>query len=111
VGENIEVLVKDKGYDHNFVLQHTNKAVSLAATLYERSLQVLTNHPGIQGYTANWWDGSITGSHNIPYSKHAAIAIATQNFPYAPNHAYFPNAVLTPGEIYNTTTIYRFSNW
>ena len=112
-GENINEMIKDNGYDHNFVLDNKTNTISLAATLYEpvsgRLLEVLTNQPGIQVYTANWWDGSIIGSHGIPYLKHAAIALETQNFPDAPNHASFPSAVLSPGETYATTTIYRFS--
>ena len=113
VGENINEMMKDNGYDHNFVLDNKTGAVALAATLYEpvsgRLLQVLTDQPGIQVYTANLWDDSITGSHGISYSKHAAIALETQNFPDAPNHTNFPSAVLLPGETYATTTIYHFS--
>jgi aldose 1-epimerase len=111
VGENIKELVVDKGYDHNFVLQHASNEVSLAATLYDpvsgRLLEVLTNQPGIQVYTANWWDGSITGAQGVPYVQHGAIALETQNFPDAPNHPNFPTAILSPGEFYNRTTIYR----
>jgi aldose 1-epimerase len=111
MGDNIHELVTDKGYDHNFVLNNTMKAVALAAELYEpvsgRLLQVLTDQPGIQVYTANGWDGSITGSQGVPYRQHGAVALETQNFPDAPNHPNFPNAVLLPGEIYNTTTIFR----
>jgi aldose 1-epimerase len=113
VGVNINEMINDNGYDHNFVLDNKTGAIALAATVYEpvsgRFLQVLTDQPGIQVYTANWWDDSITGSHGIPYSKHAAIALETQNFPDAPNHPNFPSAVLSPGETYATTTIYRFS--
>ncbi|MEO7487218.1 MAG: aldose epimerase family protein [Ferruginibacter sp.] len=113
IGQNIKELITDKGYDHNFVLRHTANAVVLAAELYEpisgRFLQVLTDQPGIQVYTANWWDGSIRGAQGLPYLQHGAIALETQNFPDAPNHSHFPSAVLSPGEVYNTTTIYRFS--
>ncbi len=113
VGENIEEMIEDNGYDHNFVLNNKSNQVTLAATVYEptsgRFLEVLTNQPGIQIYTANWWDGLITGTHGIPYQKHTAIALETQNFPDAPNHTNFPSAVLLPGESYNTITIYRFS--
>lgn len=59
----------------------------------------------MQIYAANWCDDSTTGSHGILYSKHADIALETQNFPDAPNHANFPSAVLSPGETYAATTI------
>ncbi|MDB5276111.1 MAG: galactose mutarotase [Ferruginibacter sp.] len=113
IGQNINELITDKGYDHNFVLQNSTGAISLVAELQEpvsgRLLQVLTNQPGIQVYTANWWDGSITGVQGVPYLQHGAIALETQNFPDAPNHSNFPSAALSPGEVYNTTTTYRFT--
>jgi aldose 1-epimerase len=113
IGQHISELITDKGYDQNFVLQSLSGTISLVAELQEpvsgRLLQVLTNQAGIQVYTANWWDGSITGAQGVPYIQHGAVALETQNFPDAPNHPNFPNAILSPGEIYKTTTIYRFS--
>lgn len=113
IGEHIGDLPADRGYDHNFVL---NKATAgelvLAVVLTEpesgRLVRVFTDQPGIQVYTANYWDGTITGQQNTSYQQHGAIALETQAYPDSPNHPEFPNTLLLPGEIYHTTTIYQF---
>ena len=110
---NDEVLKNDKGYDHNFVLKHDNSdAIIHAAQLSDdesgRTLDVFTNATGIQLYTANFFDGSITGSQNKVYKQHSAVALETQSFPDSPNHSNFPDTILYPGEIYNSTTVYAF---
>ena len=110
---NDEVLKNDRGYDHNFILKNNHSAALVhAATLSDkeggRKMDVFTTAPGIQVYTANFWDGSINGSQNIIYKKHSAIALETQLFPDSPNHSNFPTAILHPGEAYNSTTVYAF---
>ncbi|TKK64541.1 galactose mutarotase [Ilyomonas limi] len=110
---NDAVLKNDRGYDHNFVLKHHHSEELVhAATLSDnetgRKMDVYTTAPGIQVYTANFWDGSVNGSQNVIYKKHSAIALETQLFPDSPNHAHFPTAILHPGEEYNSTTIYTF---
>ncbi|MET0638178.1 MAG: aldose epimerase family protein [Chitinophagaceae bacterium] len=110
LGEHINELVTDMGYDHNYVLKNDP---SPAARLYDplsgRSLHVYTDQPGLQVYTANWWDGSETGTQGKAYKKHGAVALETQALPDSPNHPLFPSVVLRPGEIYNTYTIFEFS--
>ena len=113
IEQHLHVLTNDKGYDINFVLNSKSQRNRLAASLYEshsgRFLQVFTTKPGIQVYTANWWDGTIHGAQGKPYAQHGAIALETQHFPDAPNHAHFPSAVLLPNELYETETTYQFS--
>jgi aldose 1-epimerase len=113
IGDRLDQLPADKGYDHNFVLDQSDAAlVSLAAELDDpgsgRRLRVFTDQPGIQVYTANWWDGHIIGSQGVPYVQHGAVALETQAFPDSPNQPSFPNTILRPGEIYQTTTIFEF---
>ena len=110
---NNDVLKNDKGYDHNFVLKHNNSnelvhAATLSDHISGRTIDFFTTMPGIQIYTANFFDGSITGSQNKIYQQHSAVALETQAFPDSPNHSNFPNAILYPGEEYNSTTIYAF---
>lgn len=102
------------GYDLNFVLRDgQTDTPTLAATLREpvvgRVMEVLTTEPGIQLYTGNFLDGTITGKNGAVYQKHAALCLETQHFPDAPNHETFPSTVLRPGETYRHTTIHRFS--
>lgn len=113
IGEHIDQFPSDKGYDHNYILNNKSGDVALAAELYEPKsgtlLKVFTDQPGIQVYTANWFDGSLTGAQHKPYIKHSSIALETQTFPDAPNHSNFPNAILRPGDLYATKTVYHFS--
>ncbi|HEX8334133.1 MAG TPA: aldose epimerase family protein, partial [Segetibacter sp.] len=114
IGEDIHQLESDMGYDHNFVLKNDHQNLDLAAQLYHegsgRLLKIFTNQPGVQMYTANWWDGTVVGYQDKPYKKHGAVALETQAFPDAPNHPSFPNAVLKPGEVYNKLTVFKFLN-
>jgi aldose 1-epimerase len=116
IRDGINGFPADMGYDHNFVLRKEDKGspgeMSIAAILKEntsgRSITVLTNKPGIQIYTANYFDGSISGKQGKRYIKHGAVALETQLFPDSVNHSNFPNSVLNPGETYNYTTTFQF---
>ncbi len=115
IGTNIndDELKNDKGYDHNFVLKHNHsKEIIHSAQLSDnesgRTLNVFTTAPGIQLYTANFWDDSIIGSQNKTYKQHSAVALETQSFPDSPNHLNFPNTILYPAEEFHSTTIYAF---
>jgi len=101
------------GYDHNWVLHKSGKAVTLAARVYEpttgRVMEVRTTEPGIQFYAGNFLDGTITGKRGIVYTHRYGFCLETQHFPDSPNKPGFPSTILRPGGKYETTTIYRFS--
>jgi aldose 1-epimerase len=103
------------GYDHNFVLRRAPAGADLAPAARVddpasgRALEVATTEPGVQFYTGNFLDGTITGKRGQVYNKHAAFCLETQHFPDSPNHPNFPSTVLRPGETYRTTTVYGFS--
>ena len=101
------------GYDHNWVLNHAASRLTLAARVVEpttgRVLEVLTEEPGVQFYTGNFLDGSLTGKEGKVYERRNGFCVETQHFPDSPNKPDFPSTVLRPGEEYLTTTIYRFS--
>jgi aldose 1-epimerase len=98
------------GYDHNWVLNSTG--MQAAATVYDpasgRTMEVLTDQPGIQFYSGNFLDGSLTGKGNTAYGKHAGFCLETQHFPDSPNQPSFPNTILQPGEKFHSTTTYKF---
>ena len=107
-------LVFGKGYDHTFVLNRPGDGQPfLAATLYDpasgRRMEVLTQEPGLQVYTANFLNGVLVGKSGRPYLKRSAVCLETQHYPDSPNKGNFPNTILRPGEVYQTRTIYRFS--
>lgn len=107
--------VPGPGFDHNFCLSSPRDAwkerhaarVSHAAS--GRVLEVSTSQPGVQFYTANFLDGSITGKGGAKYRKHGAFCLETQNWPDAVNQASFPDCLLRPGEEYHHVTRYTFS--
>jgi aldose 1-epimerase len=70
---------------------------------------VYTREPGIQFYSGNQLDGTLVGTGGRAYRRHAGFALETQHFPDAPNQPQFPSTVLRPGQVYQTTTTYRFS--
>ena len=112
IEQNDVQLKRGKGYDHNWVLNRTGTAPGLAARLTEpttgRTLEVLTTEPGIQFYSGNFLDGSITGKDGRVYRHRYGLCLETQHFPDSPNHANFPSTILRPGQEYRSTTVFRF---
>lgn len=100
------------GYDHNWVLTKNENACMLAAEVMEpstgRLMQVYTTQPGVQFYSGNFLDGTLTGKRGQAYQKHAGFCLETQHFPDSPNHPCFPSTVLMPYAIYQHTTVYQF---
>jgi aldose 1-epimerase len=102
------------GYDHNYVIKEkTDSGLQQAARLYDpgsgRIMFVFTTQPGIQIYTGNFLDGTLTGTHGKKIVKHGAICLETQHFPDSPNQPSFPNTILGPGQTFHETTVYKFS--
>jgi aldose 1-epimerase len=102
------------GYDHNWVLNKTNKVFEKVATLYHptsgRLMEVFTTEPGLQFYTGNFLDGTLANTKNgVKYHKHAALCLEAQHFPNSPNQPNFPTTILRPHETYMQTTAYKFS--
>jgi aldose 1-epimerase len=73
-----------------------------------RTLEVWSTEPGLQFYSGNFLDGTITGKGGQVYQYRNAIALEPQHFPDSPNHPNFPSVELKPGEVYHNTIIYRF---
>ena len=100
------------GYDHNYVLNHGGGSLDLCARVHEptsgRAMEVYSTEPGIQLYSGNFLDGSITGKAGKVYRKHYAFCLETQHFPDSPNNPDFPSVVLNPGQKYATVTVYKF---
>jgi aldose 1-epimerase len=101
------------GYDHNFVLDHPEGELAEAAEVYDpgsgRILKVLTTEPGLQLYTGNLLDGSITGKKGRVYNRRFAFCLETQHFPDSPNHAGFPTTELKRGQRFHSVTVFQFS--
>jgi len=99
------------GYDHNYVVTKPGSSAAIARVSEPNSgrvLEVWSDQPGVQFYSGNFLDGSITGLGGV-YKKHSGFCLETQHFPDAVHHANFPSIILRPGETYRTWTEYRFS--
>ena len=112
IGEAHPQLVYAGGYDHNFVLTRTGEGLSHAARVVEptsgRTLDVATTEPGVQFYTGNFLDGSITGKSGHVYARRTGFCLETQHFPDSPNQPTFPSTILRPGGTYTSRTVYTF---
>jgi aldose 1-epimerase len=102
------------GYDHTFVLDPPHPgAMTLAAEVSDpasgRVMTISTTEPGIQFYTGNYLDGSVTGKGGSAYQKNAGLCLETQHFPDSPNQPHFPSTTLRPGQVFRSTTVHKFS--
>jgi aldose 1-epimerase len=117
IGARINVtngqLTLGKGYDHNYVLNKKAKKMGEVAEIYSNqtgiSMKVITDQPGLQFYSGNFMDGTLTGKRGDIHAYRTGFALEAQNYPDAPNHKNFPTAVLKPNETYCQTTTYAFS--
>ncbi len=116
IGDDHRQLERGGGYDHNFVLAMDSAPLDAprpAARVVDpgsgRVLEIATTEPGLQFYSGNFLDGSVTGKGGEPYGKRSGFALETQHFPDSPNQPDFPSTILEPGETYRSLTVYRFS--
>jgi aldose 1-epimerase len=118
IGERIrdgfEQLVLAQGYDHNFVLNRpSDVSVMLAATAVHptsgRVLEVLTTEPAVQFYSGNFLTGAQVGTGGRIYRQGDGFTLETQHYPDSPNQPGFPSTDLRPGEVFSSTTVFRFS--
>ncbi len=98
------------GYDHCYVIggEGLRQAGLLTHPASGRSLEILTDQPGVQLYTGNFLKGA-DGKNGIVHENRTGVCLETQNFPDAPNKPTFPNSILRPGETYRHTMVMKFS--
>ena len=113
IGAENEQLRNGGGYDHNWVIDRkTESGIEQAATVWEpasgRTIEVLSDQPGLQVYSGNFFDGKSIGKYGKPQRYRESLALETQKFPDSPNHDNFPSTALRPGETYTQVCIYKF---
>jgi aldose 1-epimerase len=95
------------------VINRKGSGLELAARVHEpstgRVVEIYTTEPGVQFYSANFLDGTLTGKQGRVYRQHYAFCLETQHFPDSPNHPSFPSTILKPGQTYTSRTVYKFS--
>ncbi len=113
IAADFEQLRIGRGYDHNWVLNtkgdNARPCARLESPLTGITMEVYTTEPGMQVYTGNFLDGTVTGKGGIVYQQRGAICLETQKFPDSPNqHWPESNATLRQGEVYRSKTSFRF---
>ena len=110
IGEPHQQLIFGRGYDHNWCLdgEGLRWACVVEDPVSGRTVKVLTDQPGLQFYSGNFFDGTENGKNGKPLGFRSSLALEAQGWPDAVNHANFPSILLKPGENYHSTTIYRF---
>lgn len=112
INDDFEQLKLGNGYDHNWVLNQSTDSLTFAAKVVEpesgRTMEVYTNEPGIQFYTGNFLNGTVTGKEGVPYLFRGALCLETQHYPDSPNKPEFPSTILEPGDEYYSICVYKF---
>ncbi len=113
INQDDEQLKFGNGYDHTWVINGKPGTMRVAAEAYEatsgRIMRVLTTEPGVQFYTGNFLNGTLTGKSGTVYARRTGFCFETQHYPDSPNQPSFPTTTLKKGQTYKSTTIYRFS--
>lgn len=107
INQHHDQLILGSGFDHNYILAG-NKTIRVTDDLSGRVMEVKTDQPCVQFYTANHLTGQDSGKGSKPYQQHAGFCLETQHAPDSPNQNGFPNTILDVGECYETTTEYSF---
>jgi len=113
IGEDNDQLLFAGGYDHNWVLNRGGEGLTLAARVTDpasgRVLETYTTQPGMQFYSGNFLDGTVTGKGGVAYGRRTGFCLETQHFPDSPNQPEFPSTVLRPGQTFAQSTVYKFT--
>ncbi|NOY58414.1 MAG: galactose mutarotase [Calditrichaeota bacterium] len=100
------------GYDHNYILNKDPGVMGLVARVFEptsgRVMEIYSTEPGVQFYSGNFLDGSITGKSGKVYRKYYGFCLEPQHFPDSPNEPQFPSVILNPGGKFKSESIYKF---
>ena len=106
------------GIDHNFLIRGWQPDGQLrpVAVLVDpasgRRMELLADQPGVQVYTGNYLDGTVTGKGGAVYRKHGGVCLETQKYPDAIHHAgdpRWPSPRVEPGQTYRHVMIHRFT--
>ena len=110
IGENFEALIFGNGYDHNWCLNNGGKFAKVAemtADITGITMEVYTDLPGVQIYSGNFLVEE-PGKNGVVYTHRNGICFETQYYPDALNHENFPSTLCKAGQVYQTTTVYKF---
>lgn len=104
--------IKDFWYDHNYCLNENKGGMTFAAEVEDpesgRIMKVFTSEPGMQFYTGNFLDGTLSTAFGNKVTKQSAFCFETQHYPDAPNKPNFASTTLRPGQVYTHKSVFKF---
>ncbi|MCL2570846.1 MAG: galactose mutarotase [Defluviitaleaceae bacterium] len=106
IGQDIEAT--GVGYDHNYALEGPGVCAVVYSPVSGIEMTVRTDSPGLQFYTGNFLDGTVTGK-GVNYQKHSALCLETQLFPDCVNKPEFPSPLVTPDRPQQSYTEFSFA--
>jgi aldose 1-epimerase len=112
IRESDQQLRNGRGYDHTYCLARDGKlalAARLEAPRSGRIMELLTDQPGLQVYSGNYLDGTISGKGGKLIRQSDALCLEPHMWPNSPNRPDFPSPRLDPGGVYRHHTAYRFA--
>ncbi len=110
IDADYEALVLARGYDHNWTLNNDGTFMKVAELVSEESgicIEVFTDLPGVQVYTANFVENE-PGKNGVIYQQNHGVCFETQYYPDSVNHKNFKSCICKKGENYKTKTEYKF---
>ena len=102
---------KKKDTDQGEVEDGLALVASLAHPPSGRRLEVWSDQPGLELYTANFLprqDG-LQGKEGAEYCRWGGVCLMTGNYRDPANHAGFPSCELRPDQLYTHRAQYRFT--
>ncbi len=95
--------------DNTFVLNDDDDVSAILISKKNNlKMSVFTNQPAVHIYVGGNCFNQIKGKENASYHPLSGICFEAQNFPDAPNHAHFPNAILKKDKTYIHNTTFKF---
>ncbi len=116
IGQPHEQLRRARGYDHCYDLGPDRSLKSVAFVSEPtsgRTLEALTDAPGLQLYTGNFLTGTVQGRWPKPFAFRQGFCLEPGLFPDSPNQPAFhrlgyPSGILRPGQQYAQKLVFRF---
>jgi len=100
------------GFDHNFAINGSGLRLAgkITGDKTNISMEVYTDCPGMQIYTANSMQSGRICKDGAVYEPHHGVCFETQEFPNNLKYSHFPSSILKKGEKYDKTTIFKFTD-
>ena len=103
------------GVDHCYAVRgwqpdgKLRKAATFRDPVSGRTLEVLSDQPGVQVYMGGFLDGTLKGKGGVVYVRNGGLCLETQRYPDSVHHADWPSPRLDPGDTYRHTMVHRFT--